>query len=163
MKNIVDIINENIITEAVVPKSIVKLRTGNTIYIMPKGERKAIPVKVVNTIKRPMGRGYEGSYYKDIEFSDNPYVKSFSNAVFKTINYKDEHNQVEICNVDGNYYYIGVSKEAIDEFTKQIATNRINGVIERITKLETELADLYKMKAEIEQDLNTEIFESVLN
>ena len=159
MRNIIDIISDHYINEAL-SKSLIKLRTGNTVYIMPKGERKATPIKVTNTIKRPMGSGYKGSYYKDVEFSDNPYVKTFSKAVFKSINYTDELDQVELINADGHQYYIGVSKEAIDAFTKKVATNRLDGVIERIDTLEQELAGLYKMKAEMEQDLNIEVFES---
>lgn len=109
-----------------------------------------------------MGPGWEGSYYRDVTLSDNPYIETFSKSVFRTIDYKDEFNQVETYNVDGKRYYIGVSKEAIDAFTKKNAAGRIDGVIKRIEKLEAELANLHKEKAELEQDLNIEVFESQL-
>lgn len=162
MKNLVDALNENIVNEAA-PKSLIKTRTGNTLYILPVGERKATPVKITGMTKRKMGPGYEGSYYRDVTLSPNPYIETFSKPVFGSINYDDETNQVEIYNIDGKRYYIGVSKEAIDAFTKKVATNRIGGVIERIEKLEAELAKLYKEKAEMEQDLNMEVFESQLD
>ena len=162
MKNLVDALNENIINEAA-PKSLVKTRTGNTLYILPFGERKATPVKIIGMVKRKMGPGYKGSYHRDITLSDNPYIETFSKMIFASTDYNDESNQVEIYHVDGKKYYIGVSKEAIDAFIKKVATNRIGGVIERIEKLEAELAELYKEKAEMERDLNTEVFESQLD
>lgn len=159
MKNLVETLNESIVNEAA-PKSLVKTRTGNTLYILPVGERKATAVKITNMTKRKMGPGWEGCYYRDVTLSSNPYIESFSKSIFSSIDYKDESNQVEIYNVDGKRYYIGVSKEAIDAFTKKNAASRINGVIERIENLEAELAKLQKEKAELEQDLNIEVFES---
>ena len=159
MKTLVDALNESIVNEAA-PKSLIKTRTGNTLYILPVGERKATPVKITSITKRKMGRGWEGSYYRDVTLSTNPYIESFSTSIFRTIDYNDETNQVEIYNIEGKRYYIGVSKEAIDAFTKKAASNRIDGVIGRIEQLETELTKLYKEKAELEQDLNVEVFES---
>jgi hypothetical protein len=159
MKNLVESLNESIVNEAA-PKSLVKTRTGNTLYILPVGERKATPVKITNITKRKMGPGWEGCYYRDVTLSSNPYIESFSTSIFRTIDYKDESNQVEIYNIDGKKYYIGVSKEAIDAFTKKNAAGRINGVIEKIENLEAELAKLQKEKAELEQVLNIEVFES---
>lgn len=162
MKDLVNVLNESIVNEAG-PKSLVKTRTGNTLYILPVGERKATAVKITSMTKRKMGPGWEGSYYRDVTLSDNPYIETFSKTVFRTIDYADEFNQVEIYDIDGKRYYIGVSKEAIDAFTKKAAAGKIDGVIKRIERLETELANLHREKAELEQDLNMEVFESQLN
>ena len=159
MKSLSEHINECLVNEAA-PKSLVKTRTGNTLYILPVGERKATAVKITNMTKRKMGPGWDGSYYRDVTLSDTPYIETFSKSVFRTIDYKDEFNQVEIYNIDGKRYYVGVSKEAIDAFTKKNAAGRIDSVIKRIEKLEAELANLQKEKAELEQDLNIEVFES---
>lgn len=162
MKDLKQALNENILNEAA-PKSLIKLRKGNTLYVMPKGERKAVPVKIIDINRVPMGRGYEGSYYLNVTLSDNPYVTNFTRHIFKSIDYDDELYQVELYGFDNGKYYIGTSKEAIDQFTKKNASNRIDGVLDRISKLEKELDELYKTKAEMEQDLNIEVFESNLN
>ena len=75
MKKLVNVLNESIVNEAA-PKSLVKTRTGNTLYILPVGERKATVVKITNITKRKMGPGWEGSYYRDVTLSDNPYKSS---------------------------------------------------------------------------------------
>lgn len=161
MKKLADYINNSSqqITEAAA-KTVHNPRKGSTIYIMKIGDTKAIPVRVERVEKiKTRWHGNSGGYDIHIELDDNSYdFTNYTEIHFAgNFNYSDEKYQC--ITYDG--FYIGVSREAIKEYINSKAQNKLSGVLKQIEKLEAQLTDLYKEKEKIEEQINTEITESL--
>lgn len=169
MKNLQDVINESIITEAAA-KNIHNPRKGSTVYLLKKGESKAIPVKISNTYKiKDKWYGSSGGYDIEIEFENNAYgVEAYrENHYGGDFDYSDEKHQVReiswYVKGEGNSYYVGVSKEAIQNYINTKASKKVEGLLKQIEKLQKELNDLEEQKQAAEADANLEITESLQN
>lgn len=149
------------ITEAAA-KDLHKPRRGSTVYLMKKEESKAYKVTITDVIMRKTND--PGVRYIDIKFSDNPLkVETLTNTHF--VNnpefYKDP-KLVTLQSYEGiGTIYIGVTKEAIQEFINSDANTKLNGLIKKIRNAEKELDDLYKQRDELEYQANLEITESL--
>lgn len=161
MRSLKEVIDNSIIKESKCT-NIAYPRKGNDLYILCRGEDDVTKVKVEAIAKKPMGKGYEGSYFITAVLSSNRYgIESFTQSIFKSIDYKSHPDQVEVLTHNNQTYYIGVSEKSVVTFAKQAASNSINNVIQKIEKLEKELADLYKEKETLELTLNIEVSESL--
>jgi len=162
MKNLVEIINEGMILESAA-KDVKIPRKGSTVYILKDGESKAVPVKVANVVKvKSSWYGRSGGYDVDIELEDNP----IGVTGWRTMHYAepklDEPIQVDTKSFsDIGTVYIGTSKEVISEFIKSSSTKKLKNLLKRIEDAENELAELNKQKDALQQQIDTEITESL--
>ena len=161
MKNLNELINEQLINEAAW-KDLRNPRKGSTVYVLKDGESKAIQVKIVDVYKTKKSK--EGSYDVNIELGDNKYdFDGYTEYVFGTINYDGPKLVNAGTWVDKGTFYIGVSKEAIQEYINTNAANQLKGVLNQIADAEKELAELYKKKEKYEAKANLQISESLVN
>lgn len=157
-----------IIVEAAA-KNVHNPRKGSTIYILKKGETKALPVKVSNTtkIKIPW-YGNTGGYDINIELSDNEYgITGWTERHYGVgFDYSDEKYQVrEFIYTDkdskASSYYVGVSKEAIQSFISSISSKKLEELMKEIENKQKELDELMRQKQKLEMDINIKITESL--
>lgn len=157
-----------IIVEAAA-KNVHNPRKGSTIYLLRKGETKALPVKVSNTtkIKIPW-YGNTGGYDINIELSDNEYgITGWTERHYGVgFDYSDEKYQVrEFIYTDKDSktssYYAGVSKEAIQSFISSISSKKLEELMKEIENKQKELDELMQEKQKLEMDINIKITESL--
>lgn len=159
-----------IIVEAAA-KNVHNPRKGSTIYLLRKGETKALPVKVSNTtkIKIPW-YGNTGGYDINIELSDNEYgITGWTERHYGVgFDYSDEKYQVREFTYTGkdskaSSYYAGVSKEAIQSFISSITSKKLEELMKEIESKQKELDELMRQKQKLEMDINIKITESLNN
>jgi len=163
MRDLIERINERMITESAA-KDVKIPRKGSTVYILKDGETKAIPVKVANVLKvKSSWYGRSGAYDVVIELEDN----AIGITGWRTIHYADpkldEPIQVDTKGIKDGTVYIGTSKEAISEFIKSSSSKKLKVLLKQIEDAENELAELNKLKDELQQRIDTEITESLNN
>ena len=157
-----------IIVEAAA-KNVHNPRKGSTIYILRKGETKALPVKVSNITKiKTSWYGNNGGYDINVELSDNEYgITGWTERHYgRGFDYSDEKYQVkEFTYTDkdskASSYYAGVSKEAIQSFISSITTKKLEGLMKEIENKQKELDELMREKQKLEMDINIKITESL--
>ena len=68
-----------------------------------------------------------------------------------------------LCNKDGKHflYYVGVSKEAIQQFINSKGSRKLEGILKEIEKKQAELNELMQKKQRAEAEANLEINESL--
>lgn len=167
MRDLVEKINEGLIVEAAA-KNVHNPRKGSTIYLLRKGDTKAIPVKVSNVTKRKTSwYGHSGGYDIDVQLSDNEYgITGWLEPHYgHGFDYSDEKYQVKEFTYAGKdaivySYYAGVSKEAIQSFISSTSSKKLNGILQEIDKKQKELDELLQKKQKLEGEVNIEITES---
>lgn len=162
MKDIVLFIKENLqsksINEAL--KDVTVPRKGSYVYILKDGDTKVQKVKIENVIKRPMGKGYRGSFTYIAELAENAYeIPDYAFMRFASINYSPK--SVEAVNMADTTYYFGVDAQSINDFVKADAGKKLESVLKDIEKLEKELAEANEKKAKLEEKINGDITESL--
>ena len=161
MKNLKEIINETLVTEAAA-KNVHMPRKGSTVYLLKDGESKAIPVKVVDIKKSQMYKNDKGSYFIYIYLEENEYrIDMYAHPHFSSIDYNDDTNQVTSFGAKDAIMYVGTSKEAIQSFVNNRGRNKIQGIIDHINKLQDELDEYTKKKEKAEQEINLQVTESL--
>lgn len=161
MKTLQEHISENLITEAAAKNAHLP-RKGSTVYILKFGDSVAVPANVTEIIRTKMYGGGSKSFIAEIKLSSNKYgLESYTQHNFETINYSDDRCQVVSLREYGDDYYIGTSKEAIQQYVNNIGNTRLPHILQAIEQKETELAALYKQKDEAEAQANLVVTESL--
>lgn len=161
MKNLKEIINETLVTEAAA-KNVHMPRKGSTVYLLKDGESKTIPVKVVDVKKSQMYKNDKGSYFIYIYLEENEYrIDMYAHPHFASIDYNNDTNQVTSFGAKDAIMYVGTSKEAIQSFVNNKGRNKIQGIIDHIKKLQDELDEYTKKKEKAEQEINLQVTESL--
>lgn len=168
MKNLQDKIFEGLIVEAAA-KNVHNPRKGSTLWVLKDGETKAIPVKVVDTykVKGSWYRGTDG-YDINIELAQNEYnIDGWTEPHYgRDFDYSDEKYQVKsmaLSNTEGktSMYYVGTSKEAIQDFIRTKGAKKLEGILKEIEKVQNELDELMQKKQKAEAEANMEVNESL--
>ena len=157
-----------IIVEAAA-KNVHNPRKGSTIYILRKGETKALPVKVSNITKiKTSWYGNNGGYDINVELSDNEYrITGWTERHYgRGFDYSKEKYQVKEFTYTGkdskvSSYYAGVSKEAIQSFISSITSKKLEELMKEIENKQKELDELMREKQKLEMDINIKITESL--
>lgn len=161
MKTLQEHISENLITEAAAKNAHLP-RKGSTVYILKIGDSVAVPANVTEIIRTKMYGGGSKSFIAEIKLSSNKYgLESYTQHNFETINYSDDRCQVVSLREYGDDYYIGTSKEAIQQYVNNLGNTRLPGLLKSIEGKEAELAQLYKQKDEAEAQANLVVTESL--
>ena len=167
MKNLQEKITEGLIIEAAA-KNVHNPRKGSTLWFLKDGETKAIPIKVVDNykVKDSWYRGTNG-YDINIELAKNEYnIDGWTEPHYgKDWDYSDEKYQVKPMGFyDGSktiHYYVGTSKEAIQEFIRTQGSKKLEGILKEIEQVQKELDELMQKKQRAEAEANLEINESL--
>lgn len=168
MKTLNDKINECLILEAAA-KNVHNPRKGSFLYFLKEGDTKAVKIKIANSTKvKDAWYGKSGGYDINIELADNEYkLSGWTEAHYGgDFDYSDDKYQVKmfiLCDEDGKSatYYVGVSKESIQEFIRTKGSNKLEGILKEIETKEKELAELMQKKQRAEAEVNLEINESL--
>lgn len=169
MKNLQEKIIEGLIVESVA-KNVHNPRKGSTLWVLKDGETKALPIKVEDNykVKSAWYGKTSGGYDINIELAKNEYnIDGWTEAHYgKDWDYSDEKYQVKpMCLNDVNgktaTYYVGTSKEAIQEFIRTQGSKKLEGILKQIEKVQNELAELMQKKQRAEAEANLEINESL--
>lgn len=172
MKNLIEAINEELIVEAAA-KNVHMPRKGSTIYVLKKGESKAVPLKVTNVrkLKNAWYGKNSGGYDIVIELEDKAFELFEINGWTQPhygygFDYSDEKYQVKEFTYTGkdskvSSYYAGVSKEAIQSFISSITSKKLKGLMKEIENKQKELDELMQEKQKLEMDINIKITESL--
>jgi hypothetical protein len=137
-------------------------RKGSTVYILKFGDSVAVPVKVDDIVRTKMYGGRDKSFIAEIQLSSNKYgLESYTQHHFDTISYDDDRCQVVSLREYGDDYYIGTSKEAIQQYVNNIGNTRLPNLLQAIERKESELAELYKQKDEAEAQANLVVTEAM--
>lgn len=162
MKNLIETINEGFIVEAAA-KNVHNPRKGSTIYVMKKGESKAVPLKVTNVrkIKTAWYGKSSGGYDIVVELEDKAFdlfeINGWAEPHYgKDWDYSDEKYQV----AEVGDLYVGVSKEAIQSYINSKGSNKLDGILKQIEKVQNELDKLMQKKQKAEAEANLEVNES---
>lgn len=163
MKNLQSKISEGLIIEAAA-KNVHSPRKGSTIYVLKKGESKAVPLKVQDV--RKINNGWysksSGGYDIVIELEDKAFdlfeINGWTEPHFgKNWDYSDEKYQVaEIGDL-----YVGVSKDAIQSYINSKGSNKLEGILKQIERVQKELDELMQKKQKAEAEANLEVNESL--
>ena len=162
MKDLHEKINEGLIFESAA-KDLHKPRRGSTIYMMKAGETKSYKVEI-NDVWINKKTGDPGVHYIEIRFDKNPLgIEKMSNIHFPGHKeFYDKPKLAEIVSFDEiGRVYLGVTREAIEEFIKSEGNKKLPSIMKQIGELESKLEDLYKQKEKIEADIAIEISESL--
>lgn len=150
------LINESAAKNAHLP------RKGSTVYVLKIGDNVAVPATVTEIVRTKMYGGGNKSFVAEIKLSSNKYgLESYAQHHFATIDYSDDRCQVISLRDQGEDYYIGTSKEAIQQYVNNIGNTRLPHILQAIEQKETELATLYKQKDEAEAQANLVVTESL--
>jgi hypothetical protein len=161
MKTLQEHISENLITEAAAKNAHLP-RKGSTVYILKFGDSVAVPASVTEIIRTKMYGGGNKSFVAEIKLSSNKYgLESYGQHHFSTIDYSDDRCQVISLREYGEDFYIGTSKEAIQQYVNNLGNTRLPGLLKAIEGKEAELAALYKQKDEAEAQANLVVTESL--
>ncbi len=163
MKNLQEKISEGLIVEAAA-KNVHMPRKGSTIYVLKKGESKAVPLKVtdVRKIKNAWYGKSSGGYDIVIELEDKAFdlfeINGWTEPHYgKDWDYSDERYQV----TEVGELYVGVSKEAIQSYINSKGANKLDGILQQIEKVQKELDELMQKKQKAEAEANLEVNESL--
>lgn len=162
-------ITEGFITEAAA-KNVHNPRKGSTLWILKDGETKAIPVKIVDIYKtKSAWYGTSGGYDINVELGQNEYnIDGWVEPHYgRNWDYSDEKYQVKSMAIpDLNSkvatYYIGTSKEVIQEYIRTSGSKKLEGILKQIEKVQNELDELMQKKQRAEAEANLEINESLI-
>lgn len=162
-------ITEGFITEAVA-KNVHNPRKGSTLWVLKDGETKAIPIKVVDIYKtKSAWYGTSGGYDINVELAQNEYnIDGWVEPHYgRNWDYSDEKYQVKsmaIPDLDSKVatYYIGTSKEVIQEYIRTSGSKKLEGILKQIEKVQNELDELMQKKQRAEAEANLEINESLI-
>lgn len=162
-------ITEEFITEAAA-KNVHNPRKGSTLWILRDGETKALPIKVTDNykVKSAWYGKTSGGYDINIELAQNEYnIDGWVEPHYgHNWDYSDEKYQVKsmaIPDLDSKVatYYVGTSKEAIQEYIRTAGSKKLEGILKQIEKVQDELAELMQKKQRAEAEANLEINESL--
>ena len=161
MKTLQNFVSESLVNEAAAKNAHLP-RKGSTVYILKFGDNIAIPATVTEIIRTKMYGGNNKSFVAEIKLSSNKYgLESYGQHHFATIDYSDDRCQVISLREYGEDYYIGTSKEAIQQYVNNLGNTRLPGLLKAIEGKEAELAQLYKQKDEAEAQANLVVTESL--
>lgn len=161
MKTLQNFVSESLVNEAAAKNAHLP-RKGSTVYILKFGDNIAIPATVTEIIRTKMYGGNNKSFVAEIKISSNKYgLESYGQHHFATIDYSDDRCQVISLREYGEDYYIGTSKEAIQQYVNNLGNTRLPGLLKAIEGKEAELAQLYKQKDEAEAQANLVVTESL--
>ena len=103
-------------------------------------------------------------FFANIRLSSNKYgLESYTQPHFDTIQYNDDKCQVVSIRIQGDEFYIGTSKEAIQQYANHIGNTLLPELLQSIEQKEAELAELYKRKDKAEAQANLVVTESLQN
>ena len=160
MKTLQEHLSETIVMEAAA-KNVHLPRKGSTVYILKFGDSVAVPAKVDNIVRTKMYGDNSKSFIAEIQLSSNKYgLESYTQHHFDSISYDDDRCQVISIRESGGDYYIGTSKEAIQQYVNNIGNTHLPILLQSIERKESELAELYKQKDEAEAQANLVVTES---
>lgn len=160
MKSLQEHITENMVMEAAAKNAHLP-RKGSTVYILKFGDTVAVPVKVEDIIRTKMYGGKDRSFMAEIRISTNKYgLESYTQHHFDSISYDDDRYQVVSLRDYGEDFYVGTSKEIIQQYVNNIGNTRLPSLLKAIESKEAELAELYKQKDEAQAQANLVVTES---
>lgn len=163
MKDIKTFIREHLESKAINEglKDVTVPRKGSYVFILRDGDTKVQKVHIENVIKRPMGKGWPGSFTYIAELADNEYgLQDYAYMRFKSINYTPK--SVDVKEFDDGVYYFGVDAKSINDFVKADAGKKLENVLKKIEEIEANLAQANEEKAKLEAKINNDITESLL-
>lgn len=162
MKTLQEHLTENLITEAAAKNAHLP-RKGSTVYILKFGDNVATQATVTDIVRTKMyGGGSSKSFIAEIKLSSNKYgLESYIQHHFETITYSDDRHQVVSLREYGEDFYIGTSKEAIQQYVNNVGNTRLPNILQAIERAESGLAALYKQKDEAEAQANLVVTESL--
>ena len=153
-------LSENMVMEAAA-KNVHLPRKGSTVYILKFGDSVTVPAKVDDIVRTKMYGGHDKSFIAEIQLSSNKYgLESYTQRHFDSISYDDDRCQVVSVRVDSEDFYIGTSKEAIQQYVNNIGNTNLPNILKSIERKETELAELYRQKDIAEAQANLVVTES---
>ena len=163
MKTLQEHLSENLVMEAAA-KNVHLPRKGSTVYILKYGDTVAVPVNVTEVVRAPMYGPKDKSFFANIRLSSNKYgLESYTQPHFDTIQYNDDKCQVVSIRIQGDEFYIGTSKEVIQQYANHIGNTLLPELLQSIEQKEAELAELYKRKDKAEAQANLVVTESLQN
>ena len=168
MKTLQEHLSENLVMEAAA-KNVHLPRKGSTVYVLKYGDTVAVPVSVTDIVRTKMYGPKDKSFYANIRLSSNKYgLESYTQPHFDTIQYNDDKCQVVSARLQGNNFYIGTSKEAIQQYVNHVGNTLLPELLQSIeqkeaelAQKEAELAELYKRKDKAEAQANLVVTESL--
>ena len=163
MKTLQEHLSENLVMEAAAKNAHLP-RKGSTVYILKYGDAVAVPVNVTEVVRTKMYGPKDKSFFANIRLSSNKYgLESYTQPHFDTIQYNDDKCQVVSARLQGDNFYIGTSKEAIQQYVNNIGNTLLPELLQSIEQKEAELAELYKRKDKAEAQANLVVTESLQN
>ena len=157
-------------------ESLYKSKKGDVLWIcdLEEASNNAKPscakVTITNIDKEPMpGRSqedFEKYHIVRIDFSNNKYgISCYRFYQVPTLRSGWMARQIGIewlnnGDNDSKLYYIGTSKEVIEEYIAAGAKRDLEPVLNKISKLEQKLQDLYAQKAKLEEAMETQLQEN---
>ena len=161
MKTLQEHLSENLVMEAAAKNAHLP-RKGSTVYILKYGDTVAVPVSVTDIVRTKMYGPKDKSFFANIRLSSNKYdLESYTQPHFDTIQYNDDKCQVVSIRIQGDDFYIGTSKEAIQQYVNHIGNTRLPELLQSIEQKEAELAELYRQKDKAEAQANLVVTESL--
>ena len=168
MKTLQEHLSENLVMEAAAKNAHLP-RKGSTLYILKSGDTVAVPVSVTDIVRTKMYGPKDKSFYANIRLSSNKYgLESYTQPHFDTIQYNDDKCQVVSTRLQGDNFYIGTSKEAIQQYVNHVGNTLLPELLQSIERKEAELAqkeaelaELYKRKDKAEAQANLVVTESL--
>ena len=163
MKTLREHLSENLVMEAAA-KNVHLPRKGSTVYVLKYGDTVAVPVNVTEVVRTKMYGPKDKSFFANIRLSSNKYgLESYTQPHFATVNYDDDKCQVVSIRIQGDEFYIGTSKEVIQQYANHIGNTLLPELLQSIEQKEAELAELYKRKDKAEAQANLVVTESLQN
>lgn len=167
MKTLQEHLSENLVMEAAAKNAHLP-RKGSTVYILKSGDTVAVPVSVTDIVRTKMYGPKDKSFFANIRLSSNKYgLESYTQPHFDTIQYNDDKYQVVSARLQGADFYIGTSKEAIQQYVNNIGNTLLPELLQSIEQKEAEfaaeLAELYRRKDKAEAQANLVVTESLQN
>lgn len=163
MKTLQEHLSENLVMEAAA-KNVHLPRKGSTVYVLKYGDTVAVPVNVTEVVRTKMYGPKDKSFFANIRLSSNKYgLESYTQPHFATVNYDDDKCQVVSIRIQGDEFYIGTSKEVIQQYANHIGNTLLPELLQSIEQKEAELAELYKRKDKAEAQANLVVTESLQN
>ena len=163
MKTLQEHLSENLVMEAAAKNAHLP-RKGSTVYILKYGDTVAVPASVTEIVRIKMYGLKDKSFFVNVKLSSNKYgLESYTQPHFATVNYDDDKCQVVTIRTMGDDFYIGTSKEAIQQYANHIGNTLLPKLLQSIEQKEAELAELYKRKDKAEAQANLVVTESLQN
>ena len=154
-------------------ETLFKVKNGDVLWLCDFEESSnnvkhaCIKVTITKVEQEPIPY-YSKEGYKRINmyFSDNkfdvPYFKMFLIPMDRYGGMNMQACSATLYNSKGEpkNYYIGTTKEAIEEYINIEAKFDLEPILDKITKLERKLQDLYVQKAQLEAKMETKLQEN---